>query len=319
MWKICGFLLIICSLVWSLRVSRESAQSRGLCNLSKTAVFLSAEQSPVYTDPPHFPLTIEELANDTAYCIKFALIRKLQRMKVVVRSSLLCNDDYRFTWLMMVAKSLHQDHATRVRIVIDEQYSADRLNDLMTQSMEFVSKTDAAKLSSLRISYLHDTKFSEKDKDDAIIVYNIYNVRRPDADDTLDKLQGLCLNAAIHKVPMVLINPEVVSYGIAVNPLRSVIPTLVNDFMMVYEFQDNVSASASGREWFGLVQRFASTCDLFYVVRRQPSNHRRDMSTFRIVSKEKGNLAFMYGKVNEIAEDQSTLLESLRASVLRSQ
>jgi hypothetical protein len=97
--------------------------------------------------------------------------------------------------------------------------------------------------------------------------------------ETLAEIQLLCLSATLKHIPVLFINPQLSTISGQRNVVR---PMLLGDFIPIYKLEDhcmidldnddNDAENSNYSEWFGYIQRFASTFDVFRILQKTNSS-----------------------------------------------
>lgn len=200
-------------------------------------------------NPPFFPSTIEELAYDVAFTTKIALINRIKRIRVDIRLRLTSRDRYMLKWLLLTSINLLDDNDadSNVHIFIDKSPDVGRcqelLVDLIKNSTSILSSLASAdinawpssdedverkqfetiirekkeqqdylnKLSKVHISSISDVHL--RDSDSILVIFNPDNMHSCEHPDLLEDVQALCFHAALRKIPVILINPQLMATG----------------------------------------------------------------------------------------------------------
>lgn len=200
-------------------------------------------------NPPFFPSTIEELAYDVAFTTKIALINRIKRIRVDIRLRLTSRDRYMLKWLLLTSINLLDDNDadSNVHIFIDKSPDVGRcqelLVDLIRNSTSILSSLASAdmnewpssdedverkqfetiirekkeqqdylnKLSKVHISSISDVHL--RDSDSILVIFNPDNMHSCEHPDLLEDVQALCFHAALRKIPVILINPQLMATG----------------------------------------------------------------------------------------------------------
>lgn len=245
-----------------------------------------------FENPPYFPTSVNQLADDTVYSIKVGLMRKLSRILVVANTKVLDDLDFMLAWLMKIALQLVEIEESQVRIFVDPKYTQDKCQQIL-KSLNVGVDTDpkrSARMRKIKISPMNSPGLVE-DKDSIVIVFNPSNngyLSYDQSADVLDNIQGICFNAGIRSIPIIMINPDIMAYPLQHEgqPFR---PLILNDFRRVYQLHDNIVTlrDQKSSEWFGFVFRLSESFDLFFMVKRARQNG-DDMRYYRIRSESGG-------------------------------
>lgn len=157
-----------------------------------------------FQNPPFFPGDIEELAQDSSFTVKLALICNFKRVRIDIRMRLYREGRNRHEWLLLTATKMLDDEFSCVKIFFTtdaEMIScrsfwkemACELNDsTIQQRIKFGSLTDDS---------------SSCDDAQLYFIFNPDNVSSKDGTTILDTIQGICFRAALRNAPVVMIDP----------------------------------------------------------------------------------------------------------------
>ena len=197
---------------------------------------------------PFFPSTVEELAYDVAFTTKIALINRIKRIRIDVRMRLTSRDRYMLKWLLLTSINLldDSDENSNVHLFIDKTSDVIRCQELWAEIVSNTTcKTDSLsssqessgwhdgainideknrikreskekeqylkKLSKIHISPISDVHL--RDTDSILLIFNPDNMHSCEHPDLLEDVQALCFHAALRKIPVVLINPQLMATG----------------------------------------------------------------------------------------------------------
>ena len=199
-------------------------------------------------NPPFFPSTVEELAYDVAFTTKIALINRIKRIRVDVRMRLTSRDRYMLKWLLLTSINLldDSDENSNVHLFIDKTSDVIRCQELWAEIVSNSTSTSVPstsrskspdwqdgmtnseeenkinkdlkekakylnKLSKVHISPISDVHL--RDTDSILLIFNPDNMHSCEHPDLLEDVQALCFHAALRKIPVVLINPQLMATG----------------------------------------------------------------------------------------------------------
>lgn len=199
-------------------------------------------------DPPFFPLSIEELAQDISYNIKMATSRQLSRIRI--DTSVSYSDTYRhdIKFLILLVSELLDNKFLHIRIFIDEDIIP------YCQSMvQCLSLTDR-----IHISGITQANQNYHENDSLYIVFQPNNILyRTHNDD----VQLIAFRSAINRVPIVLVNPQLVSSSWSGN---GVPPSfLVADFYQTYYICDRFMRVPKVGQFYGLKYQLFNGAELY--------------------------------------------------------
>ena len=172
-----------------------------------------------FDNPPFFPSTLEELANDVAFAAKVAIVSQILRIRVDVRLRI-TSRGHRFMlkWLLLMAVNLLDDEYQTVRIYLDNTEDVRRCREIWGELVSNVTATvgptgsDGVPLDydrfrdKIQITLLCDLG-TALDKGTVCLVFNPDNTRAGELPNLLEDVQALCFHAAWNKLPVILVNP----------------------------------------------------------------------------------------------------------------
>ena len=202
-------------------------------------------KSTNFENPPFFPSTVEELAYDVAFTTKIALVNRLQRIRVDVRMRLTNRDRYMLKWLILTSVNLLDDNEaeSNVHIFIDKSCDVIRCQEIWSEIVrnntapiegphDWMSRTEVDvaewekiekakndqlvylnKLNRVHISPISDVHL--RDSDSTLVIFNPDNMHSCEHPDLLEDVQALCFHAALRKIPVILINPQLMATGMS--------------------------------------------------------------------------------------------------------
>ncbi|KAJ1425306.1 hypothetical protein B484DRAFT_91298 [Ochromonadaceae sp. CCMP2298] len=100
-----------------------------------------------FDNPSFFPGSVEELAQDATFSVKVALISRINRMRIDVRSRLLSKERFAIRWVIHTALRLRDDEFRRIHVFIDAKYDPEKWQNVwreMAQAGYGVNKTTPA-------------------------------------------------------------------------------------------------------------------------------------------------------------------------------
>jgi len=220
-----------------------------------------------YDNPPFFPKTVLELAQDTSFSIKLALINRLNRMRVDIRSRLLTRERPLVEFIVLTASLLVDDEFERIHVFIDDKYNVTKWNRLCDDILagDRTSNSQLARPAVLNrnivISTMDDRSISALDS--LFIIFNPDNLCHSNSREMLENVQALCFHASLQKKPVVMFNPRLVATAWNNYGPRS--PMLLNDFEQTYHICDDYFMLSSRDKWIGIVHRLLAGVDVFYL------------------------------------------------------
>ena len=216
-----------------------------------------------YENPPFFPKTVLELAQDASFSIKLALINRLNRMRVDIRSRLLTRERPLVEFIVLTACMLVDDEFERIHIFIDDKYNVTKWNRLCDEILGGDRTINSKPVLNrhIVISAMDDTSVSTLDS--LFVIFNPDNLCHSNSREMLENVQALCFHASLQKKPVVMFNPRLVAT--AWNDFGPRSPMLLNDFEQTYYICDDYFMLSSRDKWIGVVHRLSAGVDVFYL------------------------------------------------------
>lgn len=121
-----------------------------------------------------------------------------------------------------------------------------------------ISALTATVDSRIDVSSMSDTSLAKHDR--MYLLYNPDNVISNRL-DLLDDVQAICFHGALKKIPVLMINPSLIST--AWNDFGPRSPLLLADFAQAYFACDDLFMMSHKEDWIGIIQRASSGIDLF--------------------------------------------------------
>lgn len=211
--------------------------------------------------PPFFPKSVDELAKDASFSVQLALINRVNRMRVDIRSKLLSRQKFEMEWLLLTARYLITQEFTAIHIFIDRKYDILRCHSLWKD----LSATQIENVENLheRIQISYTDEFKVFDSDKLFIIFSPDNIYTAHQSNVVEDCQTLCFHASLHSIPVILINPMLMATSW--NDYGPQIPLLLGDFSQVYYICDDYMMLSRRDQWFGLVHRATSGLELFFL------------------------------------------------------
>ena len=219
--------------------------------------------------PPFFPKDVEELAKDASFSIQLALIGRINRMRVDIRSKLLNKQKYIISWVLLTAQLLINQEFKSIQVFMDSKYDLENCKIILKRINDTIGNTENV-FDRIRISYI-DGESIHSDSN-LFLVFNPDNISNnlsPQAQGTtaslnvLEECQSLCFHAALRSIPVVMINPMLIATSW--NDLEPRAPLLLGDFAQVYFICDDYVMLSRTDHWFGIVQRVTTGIELFFL------------------------------------------------------
>lgn len=230
----------------------------------------SNKYTATFENPPFFPTNLNELAEDAGFAIRVALISQISRIRVDVRMRLVSRERLMFNWLLLMTRELLDDEFTQIRIFVDQEDSRNKCIEVLEEMASVVNKTDVVK-PRIKISSTSDINLRKADK--LIVIYSPDNVLY-DRPQLLEEVQAICFHGALRKIPVVMVNPNLVSTAWSDYGPRA--PLLMSDFSQAYFACDDYFMLSRRDKWCGIVQRAASGFDLFLLDGMRPGQSKPD-------------------------------------------
>jgi len=276
MWLLCLFLLGVFFLP-GCRLALGYSNNR----LFGSRLFGSALPFPSSTvqNPPFFPRSIEELASDCVFQTKLGLISNEMRVRVDLSTRMTGRLRTELEFLLTYSRMLLDDDLTHVHVFVGDRYNLEYTQALWSEMAHRMTGDDVEaarklgeKLSITPISdsYLpsFDDRKSRRKKDKAgalqaraFVLFEPNNLAQTNTTvNLLEEVEALCFHAALRKIPVVMINPVLVT-GAWGDSLRD--SMLLGDFRQVYFVHDDYLHLENRGRCCGLIQRAATGNDLF--------------------------------------------------------
>eukprot|EP01038_Epipyxis_sp_PR26KG_P009089 gene9089-12259_t len=257
-------------------------------------------------NPPFFPKTTEELAQDVAFSTKIGLISSIKRLRVDIKCRLIAKDRLFFEWLFYFVSKLFDEKLSTIHVYIDKKYSmeycktiAQTINNLTI--IDFLDDKIVCHVSTHnKFNFERNSNSNSNDNDNIdhdieklnsrfIISYTtneyIYNddemyiifcpdnikVINDSESDLLESVQTICFHGALRCVPVLMINPLLIAT--AWNNYGARTPLLLGDFAQIYYICDDYFMLTSKDRWVGVIQRAATGFDLFDLEGLNPSSN----------------------------------------------
>lgn len=237
----------------------------------KHNILYSSKYTATFENPPFFPTNLNELAEDAGFAVRVALISQISRIRVDVRMRLVCRERYMFNWLLLMTQSLLDEEFTQIRLFIDQEESRNKCIEVLDEITNASSSTKATSSPRIRISSTSDINLRKADK--LIVIYSPDNVIY-DRPQLLEEVQAICFHGALRKIPVVMVNPNLVSTAWSDYGPRT--PLLLSDFSQAYFACDDYFMLSRRDKWCGIVQRAASGFDLFLLDGMHPGQMKPD-------------------------------------------
>ena len=250
-------------------------------------------------DVPFFPRTIEELASDAVFSTKIALISNIRRVRLDLNTRMTKRSRQELEFLLTYARMLLDDEMPHVHLFLDERFDVERARAMWaemataeTASAGAAGSVGAAAVDRVKITAIGDSflelppekppKAPRKSKKAAaaaasgaasprappsgpraFVIFGVNNLAcagSSSGSSLLEEVEALCFHAALRNVPVVLINPVLVSTASDSGARDSL---LLGDFEQCYSIKDDYFMLDRRDRFCGLVQRAATGFDLF--------------------------------------------------------
>lgn len=253
--------------------SSQSSQSP----LSLNAITVKGSFTQRYPEQPSFfPRSLDELAQDTCASTKIGLMNEMRRMRIDIRMRLVKREESMLTWLVLTATKLIDQEYQHIHCFVEDKKDLDMcdslwkniVNSRITQNKNLNIKNEMKKIS---FSSIDDNHFKDDIEKQILIIFNPDNIIEGSNPGLLDNVQCLCFKAALKKIPVLIINPELIAN--AWNNIGPVPPLLLSDFPQIYFCCDDYFMMPTKHQWAGLVTRAGSGTDLFLLNGLSPGKH----------------------------------------------
>lgn len=209
---------------------------------------------------PFFPKDIEELAKDASFSIQLALIGRMNRMRVDIKSKLLSKTKFIVLWLCHTAQLLINQEFQSIHVFIDKKYDIEKCNSVLN-SLRNRTSAEGNPFARIRLSYICEEAMHSNSS--LFIIFNPDNIFHSENPSTLEECQSLCFHASLRSIPVVMINPMLVSTSWSECGPQT--PLLLGDFNQVYSICDDYMMLSREDHWFGIVQRITTGFELFFL------------------------------------------------------
>ena len=270
-------LLLLCIISINTFHLKVSSLSQSLSSLSLNVV--TGRYTQIYPEQPSFfPRSLDELASDTCASAQVGLMNEMLRMRVDIRMRLVRREKNMLTWLILTAQKLIDAEFQHIHCFVEDKKDLDMCNDLWKAILvsRLNNNTNDIKNEIKKISFssIDDSYFKDDIEKQIIIIFNPDNIIEGSNPSLLDNVQCLCFKAALKKVPVIIINPELIAN--AWNDVGPVPPLLLSDFSQIYFASDEYFMMPSKHQWAGLIQRAGSGTDLFLLSGMTPGKYSPD-------------------------------------------
>jgi len=248
-------------------------------SISTSLNVVTGRYTQIYPEQPSFfPRSLDELASDTCASAQVGLMNEMLRMRVDIRMRLVRREKSMLTWLILTASKLIDAEFQHIHCFVEDKKDLDMCNDLWKainvnrlNNNTINIKNEMKKIS---FSSIDDSYFRDDLEKQIIIIFNPDNIIEGSNPSLLDNVQCLCFKAALKKVPVIIINPELIAN--AWNNVGPVPPLLLSDFSQIYFASDEYFMMPSKHQWAGLIQRAGSGTDLFLLNGMSPGKSPSD-------------------------------------------
>ena len=219
-----------------------------------------------FDNPPFFPRTLEELAYDTSFSIRVALLSRVSRIRVDLRMRLLSRERLMLRWLLLTCENLADDEINRIHLFVDGASNRRKCAHLWEEMItDYCKNPSSGSISGIKrfkqnitISTYNDESLDKNAK--LIIIFKPDNIFS-ETDDILDQVQAICFHGALRKIPTIIINPNLVAT--AWNNCGPRAPMLLSDFAQVYYACDDAMKLNRRDSWYGIIHRPSSGFEMF--------------------------------------------------------
>lgn len=254
-----------------------------------------------------FPKDLYELAQDSSFSIKVALMGRISRLRIDIQTFLTRKSRHMMTYLLLLANSIIDDDIQSIWMFVNDEEDALRcmhtrdqylkaykdladlsLNDgsepkrvsdnINSISEDILTYNMVNNLRRIRILSISDPSidFGEIKKKNSLFMIcepdNIYSENISSV-KMMEIVQRTCLHAALRSVPVVIINPNLIST--AWSDHGAMAPMLLSDFHDIYIIRDDYYPLNRKNRWCGMIYRYTVGLELFVL-----DNHVIDFKTY---------------------------------------
>lgn len=174
-----------------------------------------------FENPPFFPSTLEELANDAAFAAKVAIVSQILRIRMDIRLRITSRGNrFMLKWLLLTAVNLLDEEFSRIHLFIDKTDDVLKCQEIWSELVTNITATAAATAAAagveqpvdandfaqkIQISSISDIDITEKRT--IFLIFNPDNMISCEHPNLLEDVQALCFHAALRKQPVIMINP----------------------------------------------------------------------------------------------------------------
>ena len=235
---------------------------------------------------PFFPRSIEELASDAVFSTRIAFISNLRRVRLDLTTQMTKRERHVLEFLLLYCRMLLDDDIDHVHVFVDGRFSVERVSAMwkemsekegpaISQALTITGITDSTLASSTTTYDSPATKRKKKGaavdggassegtgSPRAMVIFQPDNVVQATGREInlLEEIQALCFHAALRAIPVVLINPSLMSTSWSDSGAQDAL--LLGDFAQAYFIRDDY-LMIERRRFCGVVQRAATGFDLF--------------------------------------------------------
>ena len=216
--------------------------------------------------PSFFPRSLEELATDTADSTQVGLINSMKRMRIDIRMRLVRREKNMLKWLVLTCSKLVDSEFKFIHIFLEDRKDLDMCNEFWKDIVNYRKKQNDTidtknELKQMSFSSIDDSYFREELDNQIVVIFNPDNIIEGSNPNLLDNVQCLCFKAALKRIPVIMINPELIAH--AWNNVGPRPPLLLGDFPQIYFACDDYFAMPTKHQWAGIVTRAGTGTDLF--------------------------------------------------------
>jgi hypothetical protein len=203
-------------------------------------------------------------------------MNEMRRMRIDIRMRLVRREKNMLTWLILTATKLLDQEYQHIHLFVEDKKDLDMchgiFNDIITsrisKNKDLSIKNEMKKIS---FSSIDDNYFKDDIDKQILIIFNPDNIIEGSNPALLDNVQCLCFKAALKKIPVIIINPELIAN--AWNKIGPVAPMILSDFAQIYFCCDDYFMMPKKNQWAGLITRAGSGTDLFLLNGLSPGKH----------------------------------------------
>jgi hypothetical protein len=234
-------------------------------------------------DLPFFPRNIEELASDITYCIKVGLMRRYSRMRIDVRFDGIEQPSDSLDWLFHMIADIYDEKMNHIHLFMHNTYNHLPIEKHWKEVMKQIPSEKKKIRRRLRISSL-DKDTAIYDRDEMIIIFEPINLIDGNVGQLLDNIQSICLRAAMRSLPILMINPQLITFNMERQATFE--PFLLGDFVNIYRLNDR-HVELDHRQRLTMVRRLGAAVELYHMKYAHKSDNDKNHSTNTVISRIK--------------------------------